>query len=92
MAHRNWSRVDASWHPIDLLPARTPPALLFANEDKSRQWLVESPKGAPDGQRKDHRRDDDGKLVFDQAGKPVTDEGVLEAAYFAFVVLHEAAS
>lgn len=92
MAHRNWSRLDASWHQIDLLPAKMPAALLFANEDQSRQWLVESPKGAENGQRKDHRRDDDGKLMFDQAGKPVTDEGALVAAFFAFVVLHEAAS
>lgn len=92
MAQRNWSRVDASWHSIDLLPAKMPPALLFANEDQSRQWLVMSPKGAENGQRKDHRRDDEGKLMFDDAGKPVTDGGVLIPAFFAFVALHEAAS
>jgi hypothetical protein len=92
VAHRNWSRLDATWHPIDLLPAKMPPAILFANEDKSRQWLVHSPRGAENGQRKDHRRDDEGKLMFDQAGEPVIDSGVLIPAFFAFVALHETAT
>jgi predicted DsbA family dithiol-disulfide isomerase len=92
VAHRNWSRLDATWHPIDLLPAKMPAAILFANAEQTHQWLVESPKGATSGHRQDHRRDERGEFMFDQAGKPVTTDEAMEAAFFAFVVLHDKAT
>lgn len=84
MAHRNWSRLDKTWHPIAYLPGNLPVALM-ANEDQSRQWLVENPTSTSGAKDTVHERDEGGSLKFDKAGNPVTKSETLKPAFFAFV-------
>lgn len=81
----NWHRIDKSWHSIDLLPAKMPAAILFANADQTKQWMVTKPRGAVGTKDKVHKRDETGHFMFAADKSPITEQSDLEAAYFAFV-------